>query len=112
MTAAEESREAELARLRAKVAELEELNAQLRHGLASRIVIEQAKGVLIERLDLPAEAVFELLRSAARRGRMKVHVVAGEILKTRVTPEYILREIQHLTDGNSGAWATKKRPGH
>jgi AmiR/NasT family two-component response regulator len=45
-------------------------NAQLRGALASRIVIEQAKGVLIERLDLPAEDVFKLLPTAARRTRM------------------------------------------
>src|SRR3954447_26925700 len=44
-------------------------NQNLRVGLASRIVIEQAKGVLIERLDLAGEDGFELLRCAARRAR-------------------------------------------
>ena len=71
-------------------------NDQLRTALASRIVIEQAKGVLIERLDLPAEDVFKLLRIAARRTRMNIHDVSAEILKTRVTPGYIRREIAHL----------------
>ena len=52
-----------------RIAELEAENTNLRKALASRIVIEQAKGVLIERLDLPPEAVFDLLRSAARRSR-------------------------------------------
>jgi hypothetical protein len=51
-----------------RLASLKLENAQLRAALVSRIVIEQAKGVLIERLDLPPEAVFNLLRSAARRG--------------------------------------------
>jgi AmiR/NasT family two-component response regulator len=79
-----------------RLAALEVENAQLRAALASRIVIEQAKGVLIERLDLPPEDAFNLLRSAARRGRTRIHVVAEEILKSRVTPDHIARQIQHL----------------
>ena len=90
--------------LQERIAELEAENTNLRRALASRIVIEQAKGVLIERLDLPPEAVFELLRSAARRSRRNIHVVAAEILKTRVTPEYIEREIRHLLRGNTRVW--------
>jgi AmiR/NasT family two-component response regulator len=86
----------ELDELRARIADLETENEHLRIGLSARIVIEQAKGVLIERLDLPAEDVFELLRTAARRSGMTVQTVAAEILKTRVTPDYIERQIQHL----------------
>ena len=71
-------------------------NTQLRKALASRIVIEQAKGVLIERLDLPAEDVFRLLRSASRRARMNIHDVAVEVLRSRATPAYIEREVGHL----------------
>jgi hypothetical protein len=82
--------------LRAKIVLLENENEHLRIGLSSRILVEQAKGVMIERLDLPAEDVFELLRSAARRSGMKVQTIAVEILKTRTTPDYIEREIQHL----------------
>jgi AmiR/NasT family two-component response regulator len=82
--------------LETRLAAVEAENAQLRAALSSRIVIEQAKGVLIERLDLPPEDVFNLLRSAARRARMSIHVVAEEILKSRVTPDHIARQIQHL----------------
>jgi AmiR/NasT family two-component response regulator len=71
-------------------------NAQLRTALASRIVIEQAKGVLIERLDLPAEQVFPLMRAAARRARMNLHDLADQILQSRVNVEYIERELAHL----------------
>ena len=95
---------AALALLHVHVEETEAENENLRIALASRIVIEQAKGVLIERLDLPPEAVFELLRSAARRSRRNVHDIASEILKTRVNPDYIEREIRHLLRGNSRAW--------
>jgi AmiR/NasT family two-component response regulator len=89
--------------LHATIDELEAENRNLRTALASRIVIEQAKGVLIERLDLPAEDVFELLRSAARRSRRPLRDLAAEILKTRVTPGYIEREIRHLVGGNAPA---------
>ncbi len=89
--------------LRERIAGLEAENAHLRIALSSRIVVEQAKGVLIERLDLPAEQVFELLRTAARRSRLKLHVLAGEILRSRVSPEYIEREIRHLTRGQRRA---------
>jgi AmiR/NasT family two-component response regulator len=87
--------------LEQRVSELEGENANLRTALASRIVVEQAKGVLIERLDLPPEAVFELLRSAARRSRRKVQTIAAEILASRTSPAYIEQEIRHLMGGNS-----------
>jgi AmiR/NasT family two-component response regulator len=89
--------------LESKIASLEAENEQLRAALTSRIVIEQAKGVLIERLDLPPDDVFNLLRSAARRGRMSIHVVAEEILKSRVTPAHIERQIRHLRPAEDGS---------
>jgi AmiR/NasT family two-component response regulator len=105
---ANSSVDGELAELRTRVAELEKQNEHLRIGLASRIVIEQAKGVLIERLDLPPEEIFELLRAAARRSRTNIHTIAAEILQTRVTPDYILREIEHLIPGDSSSgWKRK-----
>ena len=82
--------------LKERVAALELENDQLRRALSTRIVIEQAKGVLMERLDLPPDEVFGLLQSAARRGRMNIHVVAEEILKSRITPAHIERQIRHL----------------
>ena len=88
--------------LRAEVEALQRENDQLRTALVSRIVIEQAKGVLIERLDLPAEDVFELIRMAARRTHRNIHEVAAEILKTRVTPDYIRRETGHLLKRRAG----------
>jgi AmiR/NasT family two-component response regulator len=87
--------------LEQRVSEVEVENANLRTALASRIVVEQAKGVLIERLDLPPEAVFELLRAAARRSRRTVHAIGAEILASRTSPAYIEREISHLMRGNS-----------
>jgi GAF domain-containing protein len=58
---------------------------QLQYALDNRVVIEQAKGVLMERGGLDPSSAFELLRSAARTNRVKVgevarRVVAGEPL--------------------------------
>jgi AmiR/NasT family two-component response regulator len=85
--------------LRGRIDELEADNRHLRIALESRIVIEQAKGVLVERFDLSPEAAFEPLRSAARRSRRPVRDVAAEIVKTRVTPGYLEHEIRHLLGG-------------
>jgi AmiR/NasT family two-component response regulator len=62
--------------LRAEDQALRRENDQLRTALASRIVIEQAKGLLIERLDLPAGDVFGLPRMTARRSRRNIHELA------------------------------------
>ena len=66
-----------------------ERRAQLQHALESRIVIEQAKGVLAERFALDIEEAFELLRRAARSHRMKIHTLASRVVESRETPPEI-----------------------
>ena len=61
-------------------------NAQLTQALESRIVIEQAKGVLRERYGLSLDAAFELLRHAARSNRMNIHALASKVVSTPETP--------------------------
>src|SRR4051794_3430705 len=73
----------------ALVRELQRLrteNLQLVHALESRVLIEQAKGVLHERYGLSMEAAFELLRHAARSNRMKIHALAGKVVSSSETP--------------------------
>jgi len=53
---------------------------QLQHALHSRVVIEQAKGMLAERLDVTIPEAFELLRRHARSHNAKLHAVAREVL--------------------------------
>jgi ANTAR domain len=51
--------------------------AQLQAALTSRVVIEQAKGVLAERLQVSPDEAFGVLRTAARsRGRLLSEVAA------------------------------------
>ena len=64
---------------------------QLLEALESRIVIEQAKGVLAERFRLTIGDAFLLLRRSARTARVKIHDLAREIVSSRETPPAVPR---------------------
>jgi GAF domain-containing protein len=57
-----------------------EMAEQLQRALDARVVIEQAKGVLVGREGLSERAAFERLRSQARRERRRVADVAAEVM--------------------------------
>jgi ANTAR domain len=60
---------------------------QLQTALESRVVIEQAKGILAERFGLSVEEAFHLLRDAARSGRVQLRLLAETIVECpSVTP--------------------------
>jgi GAF domain-containing protein len=56
------------------------LACQLQSALESRVVIEQAKGVLMERKKLPPAQAFQLLRRMARSSSRRVADVAAEMI--------------------------------
>lgn len=77
-----------------------EERAQLRHALASRIVIEQAKGVLSERLRLSIDEAFEVLRRAARSTGVKLHLLARRVVEERTTPAEVVDAHEKLRGGS------------
>ena len=59
---------------------LADRTAQLHIALDSRVAIEQAKGILSERLGITPQDAFEVLRAAARRRRLSLHALADAIV--------------------------------
>jgi hypothetical protein len=66
---------------------------QLQHALSSRISVEQAKGILGERLGLDMEGAFALLRYAARGERMKLQELARAVVDNDDTPDPVIRAL-------------------
>ena len=62
------------------VQDARELAAQLQRALNSRVVIEQAKGILAERLSCDMEPAYQAMRRYARNNNARVRAVAAEIV--------------------------------
>lgn len=67
---------------------------QLQHALSSRIVVEQAKGILAERLALDMQGAFEVLRYAARSAQTKLQDLAAAVVENEETPQSIVRAVE------------------
>jgi len=76
-------------RLAELVVALADENANLQRALDTRIVIEQAKGVLAERFGLDVHEAFQVLRLSARSNRMRLHVLAKRVVESPQTPPEI-----------------------
>ncbi len=66
---------------------------QLQTALDSRILTEQAKGILAERFQLDVDTAFELLRSAARSNSMNIRLLAETVVTSHETPSEILETL-------------------
>ena len=66
---------------------------QLERALVSRVVIEQAKGVLAGRHDIDLTAAFEALRSAARSNHLRIHDLARRTVEEPETPPEIVASL-------------------
>ena len=66
--------------------EAQVVNQQLQHALNSRIVIEQAKGMVAERAGLNMELAFTALRTYARDHNLRLVDVAGSVIDGALAP--------------------------
>lgn len=75
---------------------------QMRHALASRAVIEQAKGIAMERYGLTAEVAWSWLVRTSQSRNVKLRVIAQELVDSVVT--------SHGGGGVNGATASTSTP--
>ncbi len=68
------------------------LNEQLNHALNTRIVIEQAKGVVAERDGVDMEKAFTTLRNHARSHNLRLADVAGDVISGKLAASALDRE--------------------
>jgi GAF domain-containing protein len=59
---------------------------QLQHALDSRVLIEQAKGVIAQTRNVDMDAAFRILRAYARSNNLNLHDVAARVVARSVTP--------------------------
>ena len=67
--------------------EAQVLNEQLTHALNSRVLVEQAKGMVAERLKLKVEQSFDRLRAHARSRNLRLVDVARDVIEGRLPAE-------------------------
>ncbi len=65
------------------------INDQLTKALDSRVVIEQAKGIVAEGAHVPMEQAFGLLRSYARNHNLRLDTVARAVIDGTLRPDRI-----------------------
>lgn len=87
--------------------EARELSDQLQSALRTRIIIEQAKGVLAEQAALDMGVAFEVLRRYSRNRSRRLREVATEIVNGRLSAADIVG--QAARDGARGARAEVRR---
>jgi hypothetical protein len=87
-------------------------NDQLRTALTTRIVIEQAKGMLAERLAVEVDEAFDRLRREARNRRIKLHTIAAAVVTREAWTGPLF---SHEPTGQRGTWegsgGTRRRRG-
>jgi len=70
---------------------------QLETALLSRVVIEQAKGVLAGRHEIDLESAFEALRSAARSNNLVLRQLCARVIEEPHTPLEVERWLQRVS---------------
>src|SRR6476619_602814 len=72
-------------------AQLIEKTSQREGALDSRVVIEQAKGVLAARHEIDVETACHVLRRGARFHHLNLRYLAQRVISERTTPREIAR---------------------
>jgi hypothetical protein len=93
----------------------DDAQATIRHlqtALESRVVIEQAKGILAERFQISIDDAFNLLRDAARASRKHIHLLAQTVItQPNVTTEEIVASLARPDRWQASVSRIDSRPG-
>ena len=79
-------------------ADAHRVNEQLNHALDSRVVIEQAKGVIAERRNISMEQAFTLLRTHARDNNQRLAEVATRVTAGALNPSALDKVTRRAAD--------------
>lgn len=71
---------------------------QLQGALDSRVIIEQAKGVLAERANVSVDQAFARLRDYARGSNRRLSDIARELIDGEIDPASLTRQVSRTTD--------------
>ncbi|MFL6021985.1 MAG: ANTAR domain-containing protein [Marmoricola sp.] len=66
---------------------LEHFSDDIHSLLTARATVEQAKGILMERYSMSADAAFAVLRRHSQHSNRKLRAIAEELVRTRQLPE-------------------------
>jgi GAF domain-containing protein len=69
------------------------LNEQLQAALHSRVIIEQAKGVLTQTGKLSIDTAFDRLRSYARSHNLRLSEVARQVVETDIADDVVATQV-------------------
>jgi AmiR/NasT family two-component response regulator len=70
--------------------------------LHSRVIIEQAKGVLTEKGNLSMDAAFDRLRRYARNHNLRLSDVARQVVETDIADEVVATPTQPTMTARRG----------
>jgi transcriptional regulator with GAF, ATPase, and Fis domain len=77
--------------------------SQLQTALESRVAIEQAKGILSERMAISVDEAFTLLRDHSRANNIKLTNTARQVVSGSLLPATIAKSVPRPKAGSPGA---------
>jgi transcriptional regulator with GAF, ATPase, and Fis domain len=93
----------------AALSEQETLNRQLQGALDSRVIVEQAKGILAQVGDLDMEAAFSFLRRYSRDHNRRLSEVAGALVDREISARAVVEHARRKLEKASQSTGSPDR---
>jgi GAF domain-containing protein len=89
-----------------------DLSAQLQGALNSRVAVEQAKGIVAERLKVDMETAFAMVRNHARSNNTQLSAVARALIEGSLTAGELTVAAEHRSHDRGRGPLPPPRPDH